>query len=231
MVHLARWAQNSTGLAGQRRLAQRLHYGEVTGPAEKCSLYLPKAPYGHHSSALIEQASYPERQAAPLPAALRAKPKFHPYGYVPSNQANPRPIGRPYWLVAPPQRQNSLRRSKLHNAQSTHLRSSKRLAPRLLTAKPACPKKKRCLFGHGRNSLSQEKNDSGHGRNSSILWLINTSSFCLTLFLLLGRFSPSFLHFTVVTSVSPFRLHAIFYSLECPFLSWHSCWALAKHCE
>ena len=92
-------------------LAQRLHYGEITGPAEKCSLYLPKEPIRPSQlreifqyspanlvalplqRALIEQASHPERQAVPLPAAPRAKPKFRPYGHVPSNQ---RPIGRPY---------------------------------------------------------------------------------------------------------------------------------------
>ena len=71
----------------------------------RCSLYLPKAPIRpsqlraifQYSLAnlvalplqrvLIEQASCPERQTAPLPAAPRAKPKFRPYGCVPSNHA------------------------------------------------------------------------------------------------------------------------------------------------
>ena len=183
--------------------------------------------------ALIEQASHPERQAAPLPAAPRAKPKFRPYGYVPSHSSTQRPIGRPYWLVAPPQRQNSLRCCEFRNAHSTHLRSSIGWLPVGLPVywrphRPVLRKDQKKKVGVSlamdatvRAETLPKKKRGGGTLSIPGTWVqqldpvVNqhVSSHCFTL-LLLGSFSPSFFS-TVVTSVSPSPLHArLSHSLE-----------------
>ena len=95
---------------------------KLPAPRRNAHYIFRKRPYGHHSSVKFFKPSQlsgppvttnPNRTSQSPGTSSRlfarcTKPKFRPYGYVPSHPSTQQPIGRPYWLVAPPQRQNSL---------------------------------------------------------------------------------------------------------------------------
>ena len=94
-------------------LAKRLQQGVLTGPPNRCQLYVPKAPIPLTQLNLILQQSPANRVANALqdflrhsarraqrpstpPPTSRTAPTPKPYGYVPNSQMHRHPMGRPY---------------------------------------------------------------------------------------------------------------------------------------